>query len=810
MSQLLTDARLAVRCMRKRPSHALLLVLTLAVGLAANEVIFNVLDVLVIRPFDFPNLSRLVAVWETHPDSNEFDRGNVASANFLDWREQGKNVFADLVAMEYWEVNLRGQGLSERVPGCRVSPSFFDALGVRPVAGRGFLAQEGQAGRNRLAVLAHSLWQRRFGGQAGIVGRPITIDGEPYVVVGIAPPGFRFPEGAELWSPLALPSPDTASRVDHHLSVLGVLARGRSRADAQAVLGVLARRLAQDHPKTNGNRGAFVSNFSLGFGDPSVPSLLFLWQAGALLVLLLACVNVANLILAGGGERRRELALRLALGGGRWRIVTQLLTEGVVSSIVAVVLSLPIVALATRALRDNMPAEIERFIPGWSRLGLDYRTLFFGIVLAILATAAFSTIPALRMSRLELSETLRDGGRALTAGAGRQRGRDVLVVLQIAAALVLVTCAGLAVKGAGRFLRGPQGYDPEGVLALKVSLSESRYADEQKRRDFVREAEARLAELPGVQEVGVTSALPGSASDGTLGVEIEGEPLPEKEEPPRVPARFVSESYFDALRLPLVAGRGFNAGDGPGAPPVAVVSRSMADRFWPGRDPLGRRFRGVAGEAPWVTVVGVSGDVVDQWAVRRNTPMFYRPLLQNPRYDLAFALRTTGDPDSLVTLAQRTMTALDPDQPAHSVRSMRAAISQATIGLQYVAAVLAAFGVLALVLAVSGVYGVMSYRASLRTLEIGIRVALGASRLDVLRLTLSQALRLAGVGLAVGLGLAIAAARGLSAIVQGAIVSDGPVLVILTAALGFAALVAALVPALRTLAVDPIRALRGE
>jgi putative ABC transport system permease protein len=815
MSHLLSDARYALRGMWKYKSTSALLVLTLAVGLAANAVIFNVLDVLVLRPFDFPNVPRVVRVWETAPNFDGINRKNVAPANLLDWQAQGEEAVRTWVGLEWWDANLRGEPLAERVQGYRVGTAFFETLGVRPGAGRGFLEEEGQAGRDRVVVLGHDVWQRSFGGDRGLVGRQVTVDGEAYTVVGIAPPGFRFPDGCEVWSPLVLPTPEVARRDQHYLSAFGLLAEGRTPKDAQAVLDVVARRLEKDHPDTNRARGLEVSAFSRGFGDPVLPSILVIWQAAAVLVLLIACVNVANLVLARGAERRRELALRLALGAGRGRIVGQLLTEGLVSSLAAVGLSIPMVALAMRSFRDHMPAETARFVPGWAGLGPDARTVFFSIGLAVLATALFSAVPALRASRPDLLDALRDGGRSVTAGVGRQRGRNALVVVQVAGALALVATAGFAVRSAHLLLNGPQGFDPDGLLTLGVSLSETRYADAARKAAFAREAEARLVALPGVSRVTVASTLPASNNWATRSIEIEGEPLREGVEPPRADAGFVSPGYFETLRVPIVAGRDFHGGDDESASPVAIVSRAMAERHWPGQDAVGRRFR-VVGKNPegreesWVTVVGVSGDVIAHWVMKRNAPTFYRPLRQVPRLELAFGLRVQGEPETLAEAARGIMTALDPDQPAHDVRSMRSLIRRSTIGLQYVAAIMAAFGMLALVLALSGVYGVMSYRVSLRTLEIGVRVALGASRGDVLRLTLGQAGGLAALGLVLGSVLAVAAGRALSAALHGAIAFDVGLLALLTGGLGAAALLAAFVPARRALGIDPARALRAE
>jgi putative ABC transport system permease protein len=459
-----------------------------------------------------------------------------------------------------------------------------------------------------------------------------------------------------------------------------------------------------------------------------------------------------------------------------------------------------------------MPAEIVRFLPGWENLGADGRTLAFSALLAFLASALFSTVPALRASRTDVALSLRDGSRSYTAGGGRQRGRNALVVVQLAAAMVLVATAGVAVRAAAGLLGGPQGYDPEGLLAFDVALPDRTYAAPERRIAFVRDLTARLAELPGVTAVTAASVLPARGPNNSRPVEVEGQPPAKDAEPPAVDVRWVEPGYFDVMRLPVLQGRGLEATDDADAPPVAVVSRSMADRFWPGQDPVGRRFRIYTkeGTSPWLTVVGVSGDVIHQWLMRRNAPTFYTALRQQTRANLAVAVRSSGDPESLAPAVRRALAAVDPDLPADDVASMRRAVARSTIGIQYVAGIMAAFGLLALVLAVSGVYGVLSYRVSLRSAEIGVRMALGATRRDVLALTLGQALRLSALGLGAGVALALATGRALSSALRGAVEADGGLLLGVTVALAAAAAAAALVPSLRALRVDPARALRAE
>jgi putative ABC transport system permease protein len=808
---MLEDARFALRTLLKRKGVSLLLVSTLALGLAANAVIFNVLDAVVLRAFSFPNQERLVRVHETGRDFNGIDLSNVAPANLIDWREQTTDVFSDVVGLQWWDASLRGAESTERVQGYRVGPSFFEALGVAPMAGRGFLAEEAREGRQRVAVLGHALWQRVYGGEP-VVGKTITIDTEPFTVVGVAPPSFQFPEGAEVWAPLVLPEPAKAKRDAHYLSVMGRLAPGRTRAEAQAALAVVAERLEREHPKTNAGRGAAAPTFRMGFGDPVLPQVLVIWQAAAALVLLIACINVANLILAQSAERGRELSLRLALGAGPARVARQLLTEGVLLAVAAAVLAMPLVGLAGRVLREMMPAEIARFVPGWDQLGADWRSLLFSVLVAIAAAFVFSAIPAWRAARLDLNATLREGGRSVTEGGRRQLGRSILVVGQLTAALALLVAAGDAGRSARALIDGPQGYEPSGVLAFETTLSDARYSEPGKQRQFAREMTRRLAELPGVTSAAATNSLPGRNGYTTRGIAVEGQTLAPGADPPQVEARVVTPDFLQTLRLPLLSGRWLEAADEEDGQPVAVVSRSFAERFWPGQDPIGKRFRMAEADkdTPWMSVVGVSGDVIHQWIMRRNEPTFYRPLEQAPTQYLTFALRTGGDPETLAPAVKRALASVDPDQPAYQLKSLKHSIRQSTIGLQFIAGIMVAFGVIALVLATSGVYGVMSYRVSRRTLEIGVRVALGATRSDVLKLTLGQALRLSAVGLVLGSGLGWAASHAMASVLRGAVATDPRVLAAGVALLGTAALVAAWIPARRALAVDPARALRSQ
>jgi putative ABC transport system permease protein len=808
MTRFLYDVRFALRGFRKRPVQGVLVALTLAVGLAANAAIFSGLNALVLRSFDFPNLPRLARISETSPSSEVYDRYNVAPANLHDWQASG--AFESLVALGWWDANLRGRDLPERVAGFLVSPAFFTSLGITPPLGRGFLPEEGQEGKSRQVVLGHDLWRRSFGADPDVLGQTVTLNGEAYSVVGVAPEGFTFPEGAEVWAPLVLPPPGTAARDRHYLGVFGLLPAGRALDAARATLEVVAQRLQTEYPQTNASRGVEVLDMQRGFEDAGIRPVMGLWEVAAGLVLLIACVNVANLLLARGAERQRELAVRLALGADRRRVVRQLLTEGLVLAGVSIPMALPLGAVASREMRRHMPPEIVRFIPGWSNIGLDLTTVAFTCGLGLVATLLFAALPAVRSSRLTLTDALKEGGRSATVGASRQRGRDALVVAQVAFALTLLVVAGLALKSVHGLLQGPQGYDPDRLLSLRITLPDNRYGEPAARRAFARTVETRLRELPGATQVAFANVLPARPYNVSRPIQVEGEPPYDPSNPPTVDYRTVSPAYFETLRLPVLSGRALSAADDDGTPPVAVVSRSLAERYWPGRDPLGRRFRAGGDDTPWVTVVGVCGDVIQQWFSRRNHPTVYRPYGQNPGPELAFAVRLDGDPDTLLAAARQKTSAVDPYLPAYDVRSMHRSIRISTIGMQYVAGIMSVFGAVAVVLALSGIYGVMSYRTSLRTQEIGVRVALGASRADVMRLAMGQAVWLTAIGLLAGGALGVFGARALSAVLFGAVPFDALTFAAFSGLLGGAALFAAWVPARRALSVDPVAALRAE
>ncbi len=807
MQTLASEARLALRAMYKRPGLTFMVMITLALALGANAAIFAVIDALAIHPYPFKDIDRLAVLAESAP-VDSYVQESVSPANFLDWKKQS-DVFDTLVAYEWWDVNLMGRDEPERVQGFWVSADFFKTLGIQPARGRTFTRDEETFGRHRQAVLGDGLWKRRFAGDPNIVGRSILLDGTSYDVVGIAPAGFDFPSGTELWAPLAFDDKATIERKNRYLTVFGRLAAGKTLDDAKAQMAVIGDRLEQQYPDVNKDRDIRVLTFTRGMMDEGLQPVLIMWQASAGFVLLIACANIANLLLARGAERHREIAVRLAIGAGRGRIVRQLLIESGLLALAAVPLALGLAWVFVELIRINMPANIVRFLAGWKTMGVDLRLTGFTCLLALVTAMIFGVMPALQTSRLHLVESLKEGGRGGSPGAKRQLLRRGLVVAEIALVLPLLVASGVAAIAGYRFVNGPQGYDPDRLLIMRAVLPDSRYPDDGSRDRFVRAALDHLKTVAGVERVAAGNTLPALPSNSSRNIEIEGQPNVDPANPPQVDLRAVSPGYLDTLRIPLVKGRGLLESDRADTERVAVVSESMAQKFWPGADPIGRRLRIVdRDDSQWITVVGIAGDHIHQWFGRRNYPTMFRPYVQGPTSYIAIAVRTSGDPTLLTSQTRAAIKAIDPTQPMFDVMSMRQQLSDRTIGLQYITVVMAVFGGIALVLAIVGVYGVMAYLISQRTHEIGVRIALGASSADVLRLTIGQAWRLTAVGVAVGLLLSAALSRLIEAGLFGLVPTDARMLAGFAAVLVVAALVAGYVPARRATIIDPVIALR--
>ena len=797
------DIRYAARALRKRPLVTLTVAVTLAFGLGANAAVFSMVDRLILRPYPLVDADRAVMLAETGPQI-QYRRHTVSPGNFVDWRATA-DTMQHLAAVQWWDANLVERDDPERLAGFKVSAAFFDALGVRPALGRGFVRDDETFGRHHVLVISDVLWNRRFDRDPAILGRRIVVDGEPHQIIGVAPPRFRFPDGAEIWAPIAFDPKSPPPRAPRYLTVIGRLRDGRTLEDAQAQMTVIADRLARDFPDTNRDHGARVYTLTNGMLDEGSGPILSLWQASAFVVLLIACANIANLLLARAAERRRETALRLALGAGRGRVVRELLTESLLLGLIAVPLALAVAWVSLRWIRVTMPANILRFVPGIESLGLDTRLLTFTLGLTVLAACVFGILPALQASRSGVADALKEGGRTMT---GRQWLRRGIVVAELAIALPLLVAAGLGALGAHRFLNGPQGYDPDGLLTMKIVLPQRVYADEAAQRRFMERALDAVAAVPGVERAAIANDPPASGGGSSATVEIDGHPAPDPRNPPAVDSHTATAGYFAVMRIPIARGRAFSTADRESSTPVAIVSESMAAAYWPGEDPIGRRVK--IGQREWSTVVGVSGDVIHDWFNSRNAPTVYQPIVQRPSEYFSILARTSGDPASVAGVVRQALLRVDATQPVFDMMPMRKALSDRTIGLQYLAAVMTAFGGLALVLAAVGLYAVISYLVAQRRHEIGVRIALGATAADVVRLTVGQALTLTLAGTAIGLVLSVALSRLMEAGMLGISSSSTGIFAVFAAVLVTAALVAGYLPARRAAAIDPMVALRTD
>jgi putative ABC transport system permease protein len=803
MSALLKEIQYGWRALLRRPLLTLTVAATLGLGLGANAAIFNLIDRLVLRPYPLDDPDSVVLLSETGPGL-EFKKESVSPANFFDWRAETRTLDF-LSAYVWWDANLVDRGNPERLPGFQTTSGLFEALGVRPSLGRTFVRDDETFGRHHVVIISDALWKRRFAADPSVIGRTVIVDGEPHQIVGVMPPRFAFPDGSQIWAPVAFDPKAPPPRKPRYFTAIARIKTGSSLEDVQSEMSLMASRLAREYPDTNRDHGVRVYTLTRGMLDEGTGPMLSLWQASAVIVLLIACANIANLLLARAAERRHETGVRIALGASRGRIVRESLIESVLLAFIAVPPALGFAWLSLYAIRISMPANILRFVPGFESLGPDLRLVSFTFGIAAMTACVFGLLPALQSSRSSVTETLKEGGRTST---GRQTLRRAIVILEISIALPLLVAAGLGVLGTQRFLTGPQGYDPDGLLTLKLILPDRTYPDAAARRLFATKATDALRAIPGVQYAAAINNMPTSGSNASRTIEVEGHPPSDPKNPPAVDFRTSSADYFAALKIPILSGRGFTSADREDTQAVVIISQSMARKFWGDEDPIGRRLR--TGNDPWLTVVGVSSDVIHDWFNRRNTPAMYRPFPQAPSDYLCLVLRTSSDPAALAPAARRALLQIDPDQPVFDVMTMRRALHERTIGLQYLAAIMATFAAIALLLASVGLYALITYFVSQRRHEIGVRMALGASARDVIRLTVGQAFRLTIAGAAIGLVLSIGLSRLMQAGMLGVATADVRVFAGFAAILIATALLAGYLPARRAASIDPMTALRVE
>ncbi len=807
MRTLANELRLAARTLRRQPFVTAIVVLTLALALGSNAATFGMIDALVLHPFTIPDVDRLVLLSE-NTAADPYPRESVSAANFIDLKAQIGGL--DRVsAFLWWDVNLAGGNRPERIQGFTVSGDFFSTVGAVVERGRLLQPRDMVPGRGRVAVISDGLWRRRFGADPGVIGRSIRLGGEPYEVVGVTQPGFDFPQGAEVWAPLVFTAAEAANRTGRYLTVIGRLAPGVSRGQAAGEISQVYARVSAAHPDANRGHTLVVRSFTEGMIDIGLPQILGLWQAAAALILLIGCANITSLLLARGAERQRELALRLAIGAGRARIIRQLLGESLLLAALSLPAALGVAVVIFRLIQAAMPAELIRFVPGWNHMGVDPRLLLFTTVAAMATVLLSGLLPAMQSSRPALTTALKDGGRSGSGGPARSRLRRGLVAAEIALALPLLVVSGLAALGSQRFASGPQGYDPDGLYLTRVVLPEATYPDADARRRFTDGWIREAAVIPEVERVATTSVAPATDTNQSRYLAIDGRASDPADEQ-AVNFRAVSPAYFATMRIPVLAGRSVEDRDRDDSEPVAVITQSMAQRYWPGQSPLQHQIRLGRNAPRWLTVVGVVGDTVDDWFDRRRTPTAFVPVAQDPQTTVMLVARTPGDPGSLAAPLRAALARVDPDQASFNDMTMREAIYVRTTGLRFIGNLMAAFGLLALALAAFGIYAVMAHSVAQRRHEIGIRMALGATPRGVLWSTMASGVRLTAIGAAIGLLAAIALARLMESVLFGVVSAEPSLFVAVTAGLAGIAMLASLLPARRATRVDPVVAIRGE
>jgi putative ABC transport system permease protein len=814
MMTLLQDLRFGARALVRRPGFALVAVVTLALGIGANTAIFTVIDAALLRSLPYGEPSRLVHLWETKR-SRDFEQREASYPDFQDWRSESGDVFEGVAGYARRQFTLYTNGEAVRASGASVTSNFFDLLGVRAASGRAFVAGEDAPDAARAAVISHGLWLRRFGGDAGVVGRSVALDGEGYTIVGVMPAGFEFATLGEVdvWTPLR-PTPDLAARrYMHWLHAFARLKEGVTLDAARARMDAVGARIEREDPAAHAGTGLRVVPLQEEVAGPVRPVLMLLLGAVGL-VLLIACANVANLLLARSTSRRREMAVRAALGASRWRIARQLLTESVLLSAAGGAAGLVLALWGVDLLVAAIPAAQLAQMPYLRNLTLNADVLLFASALSLATGVLFGTAPALAASRADLQGAMKEGGRS-SVSRRPARVRDLLVVSEVALALVLLVGAGLLLKSLAAMLRVDPGFDARGLLTLRIALPPARYSEDEQAARFHAELLRRVSSLPGVRGAAETSNLPLAGEGGTGTPTVVGRSAPESDAVGESHLRTVSANYFDVMGVPLVKGRAFGERDTSSAPGVLLVNKTFAERVFPGEDPVGRRvaFKWTADRPPY-EIVGVVGDEKVTSLDARTTPVIYFHEQQSPDSSAALVVRAAEgtSPDALASAVRGEVRAIDGEVPVFAVQTLERMVggSRATFMRRYPAYLTGVFACVALLLALVGIYGVMSYTVAQRTHEIGLRVALGARGRDVIRLVVGKGMSLAALGLALGVAASLALTRLMTGLLFEVSAADPTVYALVSLLLAAIALAACLAPARRAMKVDPLEALRHE
>ena len=796
MGSIWRDLRFAIRRLLSTPLFTFVAVLGIAAGIGVNSAVFSIVNGVIFRPLPFENAERLVVISGQHPEIGRF------SASYPDFvsLKENSTAFEHFAALHHKSFTLTGHNEPERLSGVSASASFFPMLGARPALGR-FFSEAEEAGRVRAAVLSHALWRDRFGSDPAIINRNLTLNDESYTVVGVMPPDFRPPMGAQLWVPLKLSDEDKADRGERFLSMFARLTPDADPQRALSELNVVAGQLQQQYPDTNAGRRVVLVPLHQELTETDRLPLL-LTQGAVAFVLLIACLNLANLFMARALARRKQVGIRMALGASRWNVAMQSLTESLLLVLCGGALGL----LVSVWVRDIIVSWLE--VSPLVQTGIDLSILLFTLAISILTGLLSGLLPALRISKVDPLETIREGGHAGST-PGRHNLLKALVSAEVGLALALVIGTILMLKSLTELRRVDLGFSPDNLLTMNISLPEAKYATPEQQSTFFTQVLRRIETLPGVQGAALVNVAPLSEMFYASKFYIEGQPPPTGNQINRASYHIVSPQYFSSLKIPLLVGRVFTEQDRKGGGDVAVISQKMAKRFWPGEDPLGRRFSHEGAQGPWVTIVGVVGEVKYRGADTEPEPEFYLPYLQLPEASMALVIRGSN-PESLIRPARQAVWEVDKDQPVDGVRTMEQIIDERLGKESALANIIGLFGLTALILAGLGIYAVTAYSVKQRTREIGIRMALGASRVSILALIVKQSLLFILIGVAAGIVTAVVLSRTIASFLYGVEPVDAATFALSSMILIFIGVAASYIPARRAARVDPVIALRQE
>jgi putative ABC transport system permease protein len=809
MQTLLQDLRYGARILLKKPGFTLIAAFAIALGIGAVTAIFSATDATMLRPFSFPNQERLAIIFERNPEAG-ITRGSVSPADVIAWREQAQ-ILQEVVAIRPREHTLSGEGPPERYTSYGVSAAFFDAIGARPQLGRGFRRGEDEEGNAQVVVLRHGFWQTRFGGDSKIIGKQITLDDKPFEVIGVMPEDFEFPYGVgEMWTPFVIGQRMKQDHGNHYLRAMALLKPGVTLAQANEELGAISGRIQRQFPDQEAGRVAYavaLNNEYTRGARTAMPALI----GAAIFVLLIACSNVANLLLARAATRRKEMAVRLAMGATRWRLMRQLLTESVMLALIGAVFGFLLAAWGIEAMSKGVPEGMAKYIPGWNRFGLNYAALVFTASVSVLTGLLFGLAPALRATKTDHNQSLKEGGDKGAPGkGGRSAASHALVVVELALSVVLLVGAGVFVRSFIEILRADLGVKPDHVVTMKLELSQDKFPEGERRSDFFQQFLQRIEALPGVAGAGAVDSLPMSGSYNSSRFQIVGRPPFEKGKEPYTVRRIVMPGYFNAIGIELRKGRLFNAQDDAQSPRVALVNEAFAARYLNGLDAVGQRLRFGDEKAAPLEIVGVVANVMNEDLDGLEEPGVYWPFAQSPAPHMTLIIRAPGAHTRIAPAARESLAALDPRLPLSDIKTMEHVIFERRSPKEVMMWTMVVFAGMALLMAAVGTYAVMAYAVAQRTHEIGVRMALGALPADILKIVLRRGLSLVLPGVGLGLAGAFALTRAVAGLLYKVTATDPLSFIGVSLLLALVALLACYVPARRAMKVDPMVALRCE